>query len=45
MYQHLLKYNASTGRIEFVVATTASLNGTAAYTVQYSKQPSDVCKR
>ena len=38
------KYNASTGRIEFVVATTASLNGTAAYTVQYSKQPLDYAR-
>ena len=28
------KYNAATGRIEFVVSTTGSLNGTAAYTVQ-----------
>ena len=33
------KYNAATGRIEFVVSTTGSLNGTAAYTVAYSKQP------
>ena len=38
------KYNASTGRIEFVVATTGSLNGTAAYTVQYSKQPLDYAR-
>jgi hypothetical protein len=33
------KYNAATGRIEFVVSTTGSLNGTANYTVAYSKQP------
>ena len=38
------KYNASTGRIEFVVATTASLNGTTVYTVQYSKQPLDYAR-
>ncbi len=38
------KYNASTGRIEFVVATTASLNGTANYKVYYSKQPSDITR-
>ncbi len=33
------KYNASTGKIEFVVSTTGSLSGTANYTVYYSKQP------
>jgi len=33
------KYNAAAGRIEFVVSTTGSLNGTSAYTVSYSKQP------
>jgi hypothetical protein len=38
------KYNASTGRIEFVVSASAGLNGTAAYTVQYSRQPSDTTR-
>lgn len=33
------KFNAATGRIEFVVSTTGSLNGTSNYTVAYSKQP------
>jgi hypothetical protein len=38
------KYNAATGRIEFVVAATTGLTGTAAYTVNYSKQPTDVTR-
>jgi len=38
------KYNASTGRIEFVVSASANLNGTANYTVQYSKQPTDITR-
>jgi hypothetical protein len=38
------KFNASTGRIEFVVATTGSLNGTTNYTVRYSKQPTDITR-
>ena len=33
------KFNASTGRIEFVVSASANLNGTSNYTVFYSKQP------
>ena len=33
------KFNASTGKIEFVVSASANLNGTTAYTVYYSKQP------
>ena len=33
------KFNASTGRIEFVVSASANLSGTSNYTVYYSKQP------
>ena len=35
------KYNASTGNVEFVLSGSVGLNGTAAYKVQYSKQPVD----
>jgi hypothetical protein len=38
------KFNASTGRIEFVVSASANLNGTANYTVTYSKQPTDITR-
>jgi hypothetical protein len=38
------KYNAATGNIEFVVSASAGLNGTAAYTVAYSKQPDDITR-
>jgi hypothetical protein len=38
------KFNASTGKIEFVVSASAGLNGTAAYTVAYNKQPSDITR-
>jgi hypothetical protein len=38
------KYNASTGRIEFVVSASAGLNGTSAYVVAYSKQPDDITR-
>ena len=38
------KYNASTGNVEFVVSGSTKLNGTAAYTVAYSKQPTDVTR-
>ena len=38
------KFNASTGKIEFVVSASAGLNGTTAYTVKYSKQPTDITR-
>ena len=38
------KFNAATGKLEFVVSASAGLNGTAAYTVAYSKQPTDVSR-
>jgi hypothetical protein len=38
------KFNASTGKIEFVVSASAGLNGTAAYSVAYGKQPTDVTR-
>lgn len=38
------KFNASTGKIEFVLSGSIGLNGTAAYTVQYTKQPTDVSR-
>jgi hypothetical protein len=38
------KYNASNGRIEFVVSASAGLNGTAAYTVAYSEQPDSITR-
>ena len=38
------KFNASTGKIEFVVSASAGLNGTTAYTVAYSKQPTDITR-
>jgi hypothetical protein len=33
------KFNASSGKIEFVVSASAGLNATSAYVVAYSKQP------
>jgi len=38
------KFNASTGKIEFVVSASAALNGTAGYVVAYSKQPTDITR-
>jgi hypothetical protein len=38
------KYNASSGNIEFVVSGSTKLNGTAAYTVAYTKQPTDITR-
>ena len=38
------KFNAATGKIEFVVSASAGLNGTAGYTVSYSKQPTDITR-
>ena len=38
------KYNASTGNVEFVLSGSVGLNGTAAYAVAYSKQPTDVSR-
>lgn len=38
------KFNASTGKIEFVVSASANLSGTSAYIVAYSKQPTDITR-
>ena len=38
------KYNASSGNVEFVLSGSVGLNGTAGYTVQYTKQPTDVSR-
>jgi len=38
------KFNAATGQIEFFVSGALGLNGTAGYTVTYSKQPTDITR-
>ena len=38
------KFNASSGKIEFFVSASAGLNGTTAYSVAYSKQPTDTSR-
>jgi hypothetical protein len=38
------KFNASSGNIEFFVSKSAGMSGTANYTVQFSKQPTDTSR-
>jgi hypothetical protein len=38
------RFNASQGRIEFFVSKSAGMTGTTGYTVQFSKQPTDITR-
>lgn len=38
------KFNTATGKIEFFVSKSAGMSGTTAYSVAYSKQPTDITR-